>query len=696
MSNAARIQLPASPAPAGDAAGAHHRVQKTRVFLVTQDEALWPLIGPGLESEYTLKQVDTTDELLEATSAGQAAVIIWDARDCADRAAGLSLLQRQSDRFAIIVLDFGANTEAWRLPAQQRQIESLVAVPFKAAQLTTAVASAREELGNHQARAAEVSESTPDLDPVRPLWQRRGVQIGAAVVLVCSVGFLVFHKSAPPVAIAPVAVTAPAVAPAADATAGAPANSVPDVTPSTATDEQVDTLLEKARQAMTDRHFIDPANGNALTFYQDVLVFDPGNGEARQGLQRLAQILFARVQSDLDEQKIDLALQALETARTINPDDARLLDLDARIVTLRAELGPAQIQAALNAKNFDRAAQLLDDAARAKSLSPAKLSQLRDELRQHREASDADRLVKLIDTRLQQDHLLEPHNDSAAFYLEQARQAGVSAAELQQQSQEFIKKLLLAARAALDQHHLSDAEREINEARSENAAPALIAGLQHDLAAARDQQAHDKAVAAQLLDSAQTRLAQGKILEPDGDSAVFYVIQLRSADPKNDAVHAISTAVQAEVVTRARAVLESGDAAKAASLASIAGQLGGSADLDSLNDKIAQEQLKQKQNQPAPGIPTVAGASLVAKKPLRPTYPLTALSRGIEGWVDLKFTVTREGKVVDVAVVDSAPKSVFDGAATAAASHVRYEPFVKDGHAIDVKTEIRVVFKMGK
>jgi TonB family protein len=62
----------------------------------------------------------------------------------------------------------------------------------------------------------------------------------------------------------------------------------------------------------------------------------------------------------------------------------------------------------------------------------------------------------------------------------------------------------------------------------------------------------------------------------------------------------------------------------------------------------------------------------------------------------LKFTVTREGKVVDVAVVDSAPKSVFDGAATAAASHVRYEPFVKDGHAIDVKTEIRVVFKMGK
>ena len=129
MSNAARIQLPASPPPAGDAAAAPHRVQKTRVFLVTQDEGLWPLVGPGLESEFTLKQVDSADELLSATSAGQAAVIVWDARDCADRAAGLSHLQRQSDRFAIIVLDFAANTETWRMPAQQRQIESLVSIP---------------------------------------------------------------------------------------------------------------------------------------------------------------------------------------------------------------------------------------------------------------------------------------------------------------------------------------------------------------------------------------------------------------------------------------------------------------------------------------------------------------------------------------------------------------------------------------
>ena len=101
-----------------------------------------------------------------------------------------------------------------------------------------------------------------------------------------------------------------------------------------AADERVDGLIEKAQQAMLERHFIDPAAGSALTLYRDVLLIDPNNGEARQGLQRLAEILIARVQSALDERKFDLALQSLETARSIDANDRRLAALDDRIATL--------------------------------------------------------------------------------------------------------------------------------------------------------------------------------------------------------------------------------------------------------------------------------------------------------------------------------------------------------------------------
>ncbi len=61
-------------------------------------------------------------------------------------------------------------------------------------------------------------------------------------------------------------------------------------------DEKVDALIEKAQRAMLDRHFIDPVAGSALSLYREVLIIEPDNGEALQGLQRLSEILIARVQ----------------------------------------------------------------------------------------------------------------------------------------------------------------------------------------------------------------------------------------------------------------------------------------------------------------------------------------------------------------------------------------------------------------
>src|SRR5271170_4695020 len=236
---------------------------------------------------------------------------------------------------------------------------------------------------------------------------------------------------------------------------------------------------------MLERHFIDPLAGSALSLYREVLVIKPDNGEARQGLQRLSEILIARVQSALDDRKFDVALQFLETARSIDANDTRLVALDEKIANLRAELGPAQILAALNAQNFDRAAQLIDEAARTKALPAAKLAQLRDEVHRRRDEFEASRLLKLVDTRVQQDHLLDPKGDSAVYYLEQAKQSGASTAELLPQIQDLTKRLTLLARAEIDQRHFTDVERVLTEMRSIGSPPALVAGLQKDLARAQ-------------------------------------------------------------------------------------------------------------------------------------------------------------------------------------------------------------------
>jgi len=64
---------------------------------------------------------------------------------------------------------------------------------------------------------------------------------------------------------------------------------------------------------------------------------------------------------------------------------------------------------------------------------------------------------------------------------------------------------------------------------------------------------------------------------------------------------------------------------------------------------------------------------------INPDYPQRALSRGIEGWVQVQFTITETGSVTDAVVVASDPPNIFDDAAIKAILRWRYNPKVEDG-----------------
>jgi protein TonB len=68
---------------------------------------------------------------------------------------------------------------------------------------------------------------------------------------------------------------------------------------------------------------------------------------------------------------------------------------------------------------------------------------------------------------------------------------------------------------------------------------------------------------------------------------------------------------------------------------------------------------------------------------VQPIYPRRALSRGVEGYVIVEFTVTKQGTTRDVIVVESS-SSMFDNAAIKAASKFKYKPRVVDGQPIEV------------
>ena len=79
-----------------------------------------------------------------------------------------------------------------------------------------------------------------------------------------------------------------------------------------------------------------------------------------------------------------------------------------------------------------------------------------------------------------------------------------------------------------------------------------------------------------------------------------------------------------------------------------------------------------------------------------PVYPARALSRGLNGYVIVEFTVTTNGSVRDVFVVESS-STLFERAASEAALKFKYKPRVIDGTAVEVPgVRNRITFEIAE
>ena len=95
-----------------------------------------------------------------------------------------------------------------------------------------------------------------------------------------------------------------------------------------------------------------------------------------------------------------------------------------------------------------------------------------------------------------------------------------------------------------------------------------------------------------------------------------------------------------------------------------------------------------------PGGMNVAEGDYLPIVRVAPVYPARALSRGLEGYVDMSFTVTTTGTVRDPVVIFST-SSLFERAATRAVLKFKYKPRVVDGVPVDVpNVKTRITFKI--
>jgi protein TonB len=122
-------------------------------------------------------------------------------------------------------------------------------------------------------------------------------------------------------------------------------------------------------------------------------------------------------------------------------------------------------------------------------------------------------------------------------------------------------------------------------------------------------------------------------------------------------------------------------------------------DLDSIDPNaptinVPPPQVSADVNVGGPGAMNIAEGDYLPIVRVAPVYPARALSRGLEGYVDMSFTVTTTGSVKDP-IVDFSTSSLFESAATKAVLKFKYKPRVVDGVPVEVpNVKTRITFKI--
>lgn len=81
---------------------------------------------------------------------------------------------------------------------------------------------------------------------------------------------------------------------------------------------------------------------------------------------------------------------------------------------------------------------------------------------------------------------------------------------------------------------------------------------------------------------------------------------------------------------------------------------------------------------------------------MEPVYPFLARRRGIEGLVNIRFFVTRQGRVEGVKIIKAEPPGYFEKAVRETVANWRFQPGMVNGTQVKTLVETTIVFKLGR
>jgi protein TonB len=714
-SNASRThdsgQDAASSSPQGSAKAAAEVIAVT-----TRDDFLLELgeaVGGG---QFSVRPVDSAATALEQISgARRLQLLAIDARDSTDLRGDLERVQAQAPHIVAIVFTAPELEKSTAVSLKGSNVFAVLAVPIdrrKAAAVFEGAVNDAVARRNNPSRSAPQSAAAIAIEAGltdRPSYAQEDdggnkkmiFAAGGVAALLLIAGAAWFFTRGDDAAPAPQSAAAPAAGqkPAASAQTAAPAaaddasvsvEALP-VADTTIVQGTVDELLEKARFAMRDRRYTEPTGDNALLYYRSATAADPANGEALDGLTRVASVLASRFDEALGASRYDEAAQALVNFKSARPRDNRIAAMETRLSTV-------QVSKALSEGNIDRAAALVRQAQQSASVSPEQITRWRNEINRRQDEVRIKRLVDLALERVRDGRLTEPDNDNAKYYLAQLKELPGTNASAQRVTRELSGAYLRKAREAGVANQKSEYDRWVAEARSSGASNADVTALQREITTAR--QRANSAEADRLGQLARDRLREGKLTEPAQDSAAFYLTSLQSTDGNNAALAPASRELAAKLLERAGAAAREGKTAQVEADLTLARRWGADPkDIQAVQAIPAARNASGSGSNLRPAGSAGGGnvnlqSKLKRTRYVAPEFPERALTQKVSGVVVVEFTVDVNGEPRDVRVVSAEPAGLFDRAAIAAVRRWRYETVMVDNVPTEVPARTSIRFAL--
>ena len=425
--------------------------------------------------------------------------------------------------------------------------------------------------------------------------------------------------------------------------------------------DPVQAELALAKEAFAAGKYLEPAGDSALDYYRSALALDPNSQAAKDGIRSVVDKILERAEASLTSEKLEDASRNIELARDIDPAHPRLAFLDTQMARERERI------------KLSQAAEV-----------GAKVKQL----------------VNQANDRMQNGRLITPANASAKDSLLDARRLDATDPNVVQASREFAALTTEEARKSLAAGDLVAAAAFVSVSRQMGSGSAALSAVERQLGDATKAASAAAAPAARktpstaasdpLVADIRQRLSEGKLIDPPGDSARDLLVNLRNTAPTRPEVDDLSK----QLTNR---LLESGKGATAAKAFPRAEQLIAAArDVGARYSEpaIAQAEKDLAAAREANALQTniVSANSLKRTRTVQPVYPEAARKRGVEGWVELAFTVTPNGTVEDVEVRNASPANVFDDSAVRAIRGWRFEPVERNGEKVAQRAMVRLRF----